>query len=67
MAINLDSESANTIKVRRQSNHNQRRKLFMNSQMLQHEEDKVLKNYFFFQIQKMIYYVKYMTKVRFCV
>ena len=33
---------ADTIKVRRQSNLNQRRKVFMNLQFTQHREDKVI-------------------------
>ena len=42
VAIYSDIESANTIKLRRQSNLNQRRMVFMNSQMLQHRRDKVI-------------------------
>jgi hypothetical protein len=38
----MTTKSADTIKVRRQSNLNQRRKVFMNSQMLQHRGDKVI-------------------------
>lgn len=44
VAIDSNTKFVDTIKVRRQSNHNQTRKAFMNSQMLQHIEDKVLKN-----------------------
>jgi hypothetical protein len=36
----MTTKSANTIKVRIKSNLNQRRKVFMNSQMLQHRRDK---------------------------
>ena len=38
----MTMESADTIKVRRQRNLNQRREVFMNSQMLQHRGDKVI-------------------------
>ena len=38
----MATESTNTIKVRRQSNLKERRKVFMNSQMLQHRGDKVI-------------------------
>jgi hypothetical protein len=37
-----DKESAYTIKVRIKISLNQRRKVFMNSQMLQHRRDKVI-------------------------
>jgi hypothetical protein len=37
----LTTESVDTIKVRIQRNLNQRRKVFMNSQMLQYRGDKV--------------------------
>ena len=39
---NVTMTSADTIKVRIKSNLNQRRKVFMNSQMLQHRRDKVI-------------------------
>jgi hypothetical protein len=42
VAIESDTKSTDTIKVRRQSNLNQRRMVFMNSQMLQHRRDKVI-------------------------
>ena len=55
MAIDSDTKYGDSIKVIRQSNQNQMRKAFMNSQMLQHKEDKVLKTrFFFFQLQNMI-------------
>jgi hypothetical protein len=38
----MTTKSADTIKVRIKSNLNQRRKVFMNSQMLQHRRDKVI-------------------------
>ena len=41
-AIESYTKSVDTIKVRRQRNINQRRMLFMNSQMLQHRRDKVI-------------------------
>jgi hypothetical protein len=41
----MTTKSAGTIKVRIKSNLNQRRKVFMNSQMIQHRRDKV---FFFF-------------------
>ena len=40
--IDMTKESVDTIKVRRQRNLNQRRKVFMNSQMLQHSGDKII-------------------------
>lgn len=43
---NVTMKSADTIKVRIKINLNQRRKVFMNSQILQHRRDKV----FFFSI-----------------
>ena len=55
VAIDSNIEFAYTIKGRRQRNINQRRKVFMNSPMLQHREDKVLKNYVvLLQLQNMI-------------
>ena len=56
MAIDSDIEFVDTIKIRIQSNANQRRKVFMNSKILQHREDKVLKNYVVvvFKLQNMI-------------
>ena len=47
VAIDSYIKYVETIKVRRQNNINQMRRLFI-SQMLQHREDKVLKNYVFF-------------------
>ena len=38
----MTTKSADTIKVRRQSNLNQGRKVFMNSQLLQHRGEKVI-------------------------
>ena len=40
--IDMTMEYADKIKVSRQRNLNQRRKVFMNSQMLQHRGDKVI-------------------------
>ena len=40
--VESNTESADTIKVRRQRKLNQRRMVFMNSQMLQHRRDKVI-------------------------
>ena len=42
VAIESDTESADTIKVRIQINLNQRSVVFMNIQILQHRRDKVI-------------------------
>ena len=42
MEIDETTKPADTIEVRRERNLNQRRKVFMNSQMLQHRGDKVI-------------------------
>jgi hypothetical protein len=42
VAIESNIEYEDTIKVRRQSNLNQSRMVFINSQILQHRRDKVI-------------------------
>ena len=42
MKIDMTMKYVETIKVRRQINLNQRRKVFMNSQMIQHRGDRVI-------------------------
>jgi hypothetical protein len=42
VAIESNTESADTVNIRIQRNLNQRRMVFMNSQMIQHRRDKVI-------------------------